>query len=65
MTSNNNWAFVNEQTYKSVIVARDHALLLLAAERADNASLRQMVRWLLAGLLLAVLTLAWVLWTAG
>lgn len=63
--TNNDWEFVSEQTYKALLVARDHALLLLAAERADNASLRQMVRWLLAGLLLAVLTLAWVLWTAG
>jgi len=63
--SNHNWAFVSEQTYKAVLASRDHALLSLAAERADNAALRRLVHCLLGTLLLAVGTLVWVMWMAG
>ena len=63
--SSHNWAFVSEQTYKAALANRDRALIALAAERAENAALRRLVWWQWGGLVLAVVTLAWVMWMAG
>lgn len=65
INSNHNWVFVSDETYKAAIDNRDRALLLYAAERADNVALRRLVHWLLGALLLAVGTLVWVMWMAG
>lgn len=65
INGDHNWIFVSDETYRAALDNRDRALLLLSAERADNAALRRLVHWLLAALLLAVVTLAWVMWMAG
>ena len=65
MTNNDGWVFVSDETYRAAIANRDRALRALSAERADNAALRRLVHWLLAALVLAVVTLAWVMWIAG
>jgi|JI10StandDraft_1071094.scaffolds.fasta_scaffold897804_2 hypothetical protein len=60
-----NWVFVSDETYRAALANRDRALLLYAAERADNAALRRLVWWQWGGLLLAAVVLAWVMWMAG
>ena len=64
MTNDDGWVFVSDERYKAVLDERNYLLTAVATARRENAALRQLVYWQWGGLVLAVVTLAWVMWMA-
>jgi hypothetical protein len=55
------WVFVSDERYKVILVERNYLLMAVATARRENAKLRNTVWWLLGGMVLAIVVIAWLM----